>query len=203
MVPVSPCQITYAQYEHIMLKEVIQSFLPWILFFMLAGNTQQQLDTAIIVAAVTSIVFELKSLKKGFILSWGTLIFFIFMIVAVILLRNQWVAKFSWIFSNGALAIIAWVSIIIRKPFTIQYAKEQVSKDKWQHPLFLKINYLLTAVWGIVFLTGIGLHVIRIYFPAFDGWSYEVISYLPSVFGIWFTTWFPDWYKERYMKALK
>ena len=183
-----------------MLKEIIQGFLPWILFFILAGSTQQQLDIAIIVAAITSIIFEYKGLKKGFILSWGTLIFFIFMVTAVTLFQNQWVSKFYWIFSNGALATIAWVSILIRKPFTIQYAKEQVSQDKWLHPLFLKINYLLTAVWGLIFLTGIGLHILRLFEPSFNGWIYEITSYLPSIFGIWFTTWFPNWYKDKYVR---
>jgi lysylphosphatidylglycerol synthetase-like protein (DUF2156 family) len=183
-----------------MLKEILRSFLPWILFFLLTGHTQQQLDVAIIVAAVTSIIFEVNALRKGFILSWGTLIFFIFMVIAVILLRDQWVAKYSWIFSNGALALIAWISIFIRKPFTIQYAKEQVSKDKWQHPLFIKINYLLTAAWGLIFLISIGLHIIRIYYPEFCGSIYEVISYVPSIFGIWFTAWFPNWYKGKYIR---
>jgi hypothetical protein len=180
-----------------MLKEIIQSFLPWILFFILLGDTQSQLDNAIIVAAVTSIILEFKGLKKGFILSWGTLIFFIFMLIAVVFFRNHWVSKYSWIFSNGALAAIAWISIFIRKPFTIQYAKEQVSKDKWRHPLFLKINYLLTSVWGLIFLVGIFLHLLRLYYPGFSGFSYEITSYLPSIFGIWFTSWFPNWYREK------
>lgn len=184
-----------------MLKEVIQSFLPWILYFILAGNTQQQLSVAIIVAAILSIIFEIRGLKKGFVLSWGTLLFFIFMFITVVLFKNSWIAKNSWIFSNGALASIAWISILIRRPFTIQYAKEQVSKDKWQHPLFLKINYLLTTAWGLIFLINLGLHLIRIYYPSFTGLGYEVISYIPSLFGIWFTAWFPNWYKQKYLQA--
>jgi len=183
-----------------MLKEILQSFLPWILFFILTGHTQQQLDAAIIIAAITAIIFEVNALRKGFILSWGTLIFFIFMVIAVILFRNQWIAKYSWIFSNGVLALITWISIFMRKPFTIQYAKEQVSKDKWQHPVFLKINYLLTAAWGLIFLINIGLHIIRIYYPGFNGWIYEVTSYIPSIFGIWFMAWFPNWYKGKYVQ---
>jgi hypothetical protein len=181
-----------------MLKEIIQSFLPWILFFIISGHSEQQLDIAIIIAASTSIIFEFNWLKKGFILSWGTLIFFAFMFIAVILFRNQWVAGYSWIFFNVALVSIAWISILIRKPFTIQYAKEQISPDQWQHPLFLKINYLLTATWGILFLIGIGLDLLRIYQPSFNGLIYEIVSYIPSVFGIWFTTWFPQWWKEKY-----
>lgn len=184
----------------LMLKAFIQSFLPWILYFILAGHAQQQLDTAIIVAAITSIIFEFKGLKKGFILSWGTLLFFIFMFVAVILFKSRWIANYAWIFSNGALALIAWGSILIREPFTIQYAKEQVSKDKWQHPLFIKINYLLTIVWGLIFLMGIGLHIVRIYYLIPNGWIYELISYVPLIFGIWFTSWFPTYYRSRHLR---
>lgn len=180
-----------------MLKDIIQSFLPWILYFALVGQTQQQLDTAVITAAITAIFFELKGLKKGFILSWGTLAFFIFMLITVVIMKNAWIAQYSWIFSNGALALIAWISILVRQPFTIQYAKEQVSADKWQHPIFLKINYLLTMVWGVIFLIHIFLHIIKIYYPLFNGWLFECISYIPSIFGIWFTVWFPKWYKSR------
>ena len=186
-----------------MFKNILQSFLPWILYFILMGESQLRIDIAIVVAALTAIIFELKGLKKGFILSWGTLLFFIFMFIAVLVLRNQWVATHSWLFSNGALAAIAWFSILIRKPFTLQYAREQVSPDKWQHPLFLKINYLLTVVWGLVFLMGMGLHVIKFYFPGLRGAVFEAITYIPSIFAIWFTGWFPGWYRERYIRRIQ
>lgn len=104
-----------------MLINIIQSFLPWILYFSLLGSEQSQVSMAVIVAAVASILFEFKSLKKGFVLSWGTLVFFMFMIVAVVILKNQTVLKYAWIISHAGLAIIALVSILLRKPFTIQY----------------------------------------------------------------------------------
>lgn len=176
---------------------MIGSVLPWILFFTLSGHTQQQMDIAISVAAITSIAFEFKGLKKGFVLSWGTLLFFIFMFITVVIGKNQYISQYSWIFSNGALAIIAWASILIRKPFTIQYAKERVPRDKWNQPLFIKINYVLTAVWGLIFLMNIGLHVLSLYYPSFNRF-YGFVSYMPSIFGILFTLWFPNWYKEKH-----
>lgn len=182
-----------------MFNSVVKSFFPWILFFILTGHTQKQLDIAIIVAMVTTVLFEYRELKNGFVLSWGTFIFFVFMIIYVVYLENQWVRQYSWVFSNGALATIAWGSIIIHKPFTIQYAKEQVSKDKWKHPLFLKINYLLTSIWGLIFLISIILHLLQLHYPMFSGISYEIVSYILTIFGIWFTTWFPSWYRERYI----
>jgi carotenoid cleavage dioxygenase len=119
------------------------------------------------------------------------------MFIAVVIFKNQWVAKHAWIFSNGALALIAWVSIIMRKPFTLQYARQQVTRDKWQHPLFIKINYILTSVWGLCFLFNVCLHVIKLYYPTSHEWVYESLSYLSIIFAIWFTSWFPKWYREK------
>ncbi len=186
----------------IMLKNILRGFLPWILYFILIGKTPAQLNLAISVAAATTILLEIKSLKKGFILSWGTLIFFIFLYVAVVVMKNQWIAQYEWVFSNGTLALIAWGSLAIRCPFTIQYAKEQVPEEKWQHPTFIKINVILTAVWGCVFLIGLGLHILRFYFPSAPASLAEVISYLPSIFGIWFTSWFPNWYRQKQINII-
>lgn len=184
------------------MNTILKNFLPWILYFVLIGHTQEQLTTAIIVAAISSIILERKELKKGFILSWGTCIFFIFMLITVVLFKNNWVAMHAWIFSNGTLALIAWVSILLRRPFTMQYAKEKISKDKWQHPLFIKINYILTTVWGICFCLSTALHVLKIYYPLMSVWVYETVAYAPIIFAIWFTTWFPNWYRDKQREKL-
>lgn len=120
-----------------MRKEILQNFLPWILYFVLAAHSLAKLDVAIIAALVTFLIFNFKSLGKGFILSWGTLVFFAFMLFSINIMKNQWVAIHAWIFSNGALAIIAWVSLMIGRPFTEQYAREQVEEKYWQKPFLL------------------------------------------------------------------
>src|SRR5688572_21207363 len=111
-----------------MLKSLIRNFLPWILYFILNGPTQSQIDLSICVAAVTSIVFEIKSLKKGYLLSWATLIYFVLLSLLVVVLRIDLIVKYEWILSNAMLALIAWASILIKQPFTIQYAKEEVAE---------------------------------------------------------------------------
>lgn len=179
------------------MKRMIEDFIPWILFFLLSGKSQGQLDIAIIVAAIATLFFDYKSLRKGFILSWGTLIYFTFMLTSVALMRNQWVAQHAWLFSNGVLALIAFFSILVRKPFTMQYARELTPSEKWTHPIFIKINYILTMVWGFVFLAGIGLHLIQGLIPSVTGWVFECLTYVPSILAIWFTTRFPQWYKRR------
>jgi hypothetical protein len=183
-----------------MTKELVQSFLPWILYFILVGSAPWQINLAVSVAVITAIIFEIKGLKEGFVLSWGTLIFFIFLFISVVILKHPTVIKYQGLFSNGSLALIAWISILIRLPFTIQYAKKMVAPQYWQTPTFKKINYIITAVWALSFTLGVFLNLLHVKFAEFSGWSYEIISYAPSIFAIWFTSVFPEWYKARYLK---
>lgn len=118
----------------------------------------------------------------------------------MVFLKNKWVLDHEWIFSTGTLALICWVSILIRKPFTIQYAKETVEKDKWNHPLFWKINYILSAFWGFIFLFHLSIHFVEIYFFSINSLVANFLSYGSTIFAILFTTWFPDWYKTKYVK---
>lgn len=176
--------------------DIIKSILPWILYAILPGKTLNELKFSLTIAAIASLIFEYPYLKKGFVLSWGTLFFFSFMFIAVVLFQHEWIAKHAWIFSNGTLALIAWISILLRQPFTIQYAKERVASDKWQHPIFIKINNILSATWGFIFLYAFILNILRVYFPSLMHWSLELSTYVLTGFGIWFSAWFPDWYKH-------
>ena len=48
--------------------------------------------------------------------------------------------------------MIVIVSMLLKKPFTIQYSKEQTPPEHWNSPLFLKINWILTSVWAVLMI---------------------------------------------------
>ena len=50
-----------------------------------------------------------KQLAKGFILTWGSLLFFGVLLVLVVLWRNLWVINNLDILSQGTLAAITWL----------------------------------------------------------------------------------------------
>lgn len=60
------------------------------------------------------------------------------------------------------LALIAWGSLIMGRPFTEDYAREDWPEPYWNDPGFRAINRLITAIWGSIFtldvviLTGFG-----------------------------------------------
>lgn len=53
--------------------------------------------------------------------------------------------------ADSGLLAIAIVSMAIRTPFTLQYAKEQVPEAVWRTREFLRTNYVVTGVWALAF----------------------------------------------------
>ncbi len=48
---------------------------------------------------------------------------------------------------DGGLLAIVIASLVLHEPFTLQYAREQVSPEQWEAPSFLRANYVVTGVW--------------------------------------------------------
>lgn len=86
-------------------------------------------------------------------------------------------------------------------PFTIQYAREQVAREFWDTPLFLRINQYITAVWGLDFFL---CALVSLYREATHDTSLasQYAWILFSVGAVLFTVWFPDWYGGRVMQHL-
>src|SRR5208337_5429164 len=115
------------------MKEILSilvGFSPWIVFGMVAGPSLWRLNAAIIAALALVPVTGCKQLAKGFILTWGSLLFFGLLLVMVALFRNMWVINNLDILAQGALAAIAWVSIFMGLPFVLQYARESAPPER-------------------------------------------------------------------------
>lgn len=50
------------------------------------------------------------------------------------------------------LLLIVLLSMIVGKPFTMQYAKDDVPPEFWSSPEFLRKNQRISAVWALAFL---------------------------------------------------
>jgi carotenoid cleavage dioxygenase len=98
------------------------------------------------------IKFNLKELKQGFVLPWGSVLVFAFFAIHPLTQRWPWATEHVFLLSNSALAAIVIFSMLIGKPFTVQYAREQVAYQHWHKPLFMKINWILTSIWAILMI---------------------------------------------------
>ena len=177
--------------------KILLGFLPWILYLILVGSTRQQHEIAIFSALIATLVLDFQELKKGFVLSWGTIVFFVALAIATYFSQTNWLEIHAYLLANSALATIAWVSLLINLPFTLQYARERVPEKLWQAPLFIRINQIITGVWALAFtLTGL-LNNLHIHGFISNNWIYQSSTYLPGFIAIFFTNRFPDWYKQH------
>jgi hypothetical protein len=48
---------------------------------------------------------------------------------------------------DSGLLLIVLVSMALGRPFTLQYAREQVAPELWWSPGFVRTNYVIMAYW--------------------------------------------------------
>ena len=182
------------------LKELIGfllGFTPWLLFLFLSGHSFASLERSILAGLAACLVFGFRELRRGYLLQWGTLFFFVVCAVAVDGLKMVAVARSMGIISNGFLALLIWGTILIGKPFTLQYARAELPEEKWNDPAVIQSCRFLAVVWGWL-LTFLALVAgFKVLFPAlYPDWVYFDITIAGIVSGVVFTSVYKK-YKRR------
>ena len=181
---------------------ILLGFLPWIVFGVISGPSLWRLNAAIIAALILVLVMGYKQLAKGFILTWGSLLFFGVILVMVVLFRNLWVINNLDILSHGTLAAIAWVSIFMGKPFVLQYARETVPPERQAAPFFYRTCRTLAVIWGVVFLIATGMSAAETYGLWAGGLGYQAVSLGLIGLGLWLNHWYPQYVRRRAKEAV-
>ncbi len=176
------------------MASVIRSFIPWILFFILFGHSQGSIEIASIVALISHIVLNMQNIKRGFVLDIGGLIFFAAYALNVFVIQYPIITNNGYLLSGLAIALIAWVSLFIKKPFSLQYAQLTVPAETRKSVLFLFVNYVITLIWAVLLTLMILPNIIEAFHP-FN--YFEDIdlgaSIILIIIGVWLTNFLPDW----------
>ena len=91
------------------------------------------------------------------------------------------------------LLLIVLVSMALRRPFTLQYAREQVSADVARSPAFLKVNNVITGVWALAFALLVVADLLLLYVPQLPQ-RVAVVLTIAALYGAYK---FTDWYPQR------
>lgn len=163
-------------------------FASWIIFLFLSGSTLTSLERALVVSFVVSLVFGYKQLRGGFILQWGTVLFFAWCIIMVNLLQNVTIAKNMGIIANGFLAAIIWLTILVGKPFTLQYARADLPKERWNDPRLVQSCRFIAVIWGVLMVFSTSVSCFKAMRPGmFPEIVYSGISIVTILGGTLFT----------------
>jgi hypothetical protein len=93
---------------------------------------------------------------------------------------------------DSGLLLIVLVSLAIGRPFTLQYAREQVARELWDQPAFIRTNIVITAVWALAFVVLVLADLTLVYHPDVPPRVGIIVTVLALVGAIKFTGWYPQ-----------
>jgi len=97
----------------------------------------------------------------------------------------------------GMLLVIL-ASIAVRRPFTLQYAREEVDAETAKLPGFIRANYIISWVWAASMVAMMIGNVALIYVPGLPIWSSLLVAFAARNCAIYFTKWYPEHRKAKY-----
>jgi hypothetical protein len=138
----------------------LRAFAPWIAFAVIPSS---QWKWAALIAFVLSVAEIVRKTRGGLpldaqIMDLGTSTYFV--ALTALAFADPKTALHAYIpaMASGALGVIATVSVLVRRPFTLGVARQELPREAWDNPLFLKVNMIISAVWAASFAAGcIGL----------------------------------------------
>jgi hypothetical protein len=123
----------------------------WVTYGTLGGYshwTWGALGALVIALAIVAHEYSRDAVK---LLDCVTAGYFAIVLVTTIAF-GPWLFKTCNIFlSWAAFASVTWIALFRGFPFTIQFAREKAPAQIWDHPLFLRLNVILTVVFGVMF----------------------------------------------------
>ena len=93
---------------------------------------------------------------------------------------------------DSGLLLIVLVSIVIRQPFTLQYARERVPADVQASAEFVRTNYVITAVWALAFAVMVAADLVLTWMPELPARFGIIPTVLALVGAFKFTAWYPE-----------
>jgi hypothetical protein len=97
----------------------------------------------------------------------------------------------------GMLLVIL-ASIAIRRPFTLQYALEEVDAETAKLPGFIRANYIISWVWAASMVAMMVGNIALIYVPGLPIWSSLLVAFAARNSAVYFTKWYPEHRKAKY-----
>ncbi|MFD9790819.1 hypothetical protein ACFWXK_07680 [Streptomyces sp. NPDC059070] len=142
----------------------LRGFIPWIVFAAVGASHWQW---GALCALATGAWLLHSDRKRGAsaesqVLERSTIAFFAILGAVAFAAPDSGLREYGGALATGWLALTAWATLAVRRPFTTAIAKRQAPREMWNHPVFLRINVVLTAAWAAAFtITAVGLALVH------------------------------------------
>jgi hypothetical protein len=137
-------------------------FAVWLTYGLLSGNgywIAGALSALLIASAIVAHEHSRNAIK---IMDCTTVAYFAVTLVTTIAIGPWLFKNYNVFLTWSVFGFVTWTTLVIGFPFTIQYAREQAPIEVWDHPLFMRLNVILTVIFGLVFTANAGFGVLAL-----------------------------------------
>ncbi|WP_422742790.1 hypothetical protein ACN27E_15580 [Mycobacterium sp. WMMD1722] len=171
---------------------------PWILMAVVSGpgRFEEAASSALALSLLTLWVGRRRGvpvhLLEGFTVGYFALLSLLGLLASDGGIR--WLQMWAGEVSNVALAVFALVTLAIRRPFTLAYAKDTTPQQYWDSPVFLRVNTVISAVWAgaFVFSALSGAYGDAVIGDNDNFWTAWILPIGAMIFAMSFTDFYPD-----------
>ena len=177
--------------------------LPWIVMSLFSGPGRFELSVAI--AFALSLGFLLISHRHSSHLKpmevFDLIFFALFFVLGYFVGHSgrTWLENWGGEISNVVLMLFVLITILVKQPFTMPYAKESTDPQYWDTPAFRHINYVISWAWFISFAiqTAMGYYAGAILADTNEFWWGWALPFAPMIAAIVFTEVYPDYARGK------
>jgi hypothetical protein len=174
---------------------ILLAFAPFFVFIVverLIGVTEG-LAAATVTSAGLLLRDALSRNKTIKVLEVGTFLLFGGLTAYTAIVKTAWSIPAVRLWVDAGLLVIVLISLAVRQPFTLQYAREQVPRELWDKPEFVRTNYIITAVWAVAFALMVAADLMMLFVPTLP----TLVAIVVTVAALWGAARFTSWYPER------
>ena len=137
-------------------RSPLAGIAPWILMAVIngPGRFEEAASVALALALLTLWVGSRRGVPVHLLEAFTVVYFAVLAVLGLVASDGviEWLQLWAGELSNIALAAFAIITLLIRRPFTLAYAKDTTPEEHWDNPIFLRINYVISTAWAGAFL---------------------------------------------------
>lgn len=130
----------------------VRGFLPWIVLAIASSTFGWQWGApAALLVALALMVQDRRAGREAGALEIGGAVYFAALAAVAVLAPHSPLEAYDGALSSAWLAAIAGIGLATGRPFTLAIARRSVDEETARHPVFLRVNTVITAAWAASF----------------------------------------------------
>lgn len=189
------------------LRSPFSGIAPWIVMAIMSGPGRfgQAAAAALALTLIVMWAGSRRGIKVHSLEVFGAVVFAAFVALGIVGSPTllTWLELWAGEITNGLLAAYALATLAIRRPFTIAYARDTVDPEHWNSPLFVRVNYILSAVWAGAFLinTAVGTFGDAVLHDGDNFWTGWIVQLAVTLVAVAITEFYPDYARAQFLSA--